>query len=108
MGKPRTIPVSVLFLYSALSGADLALTWVLVYLSGGVFYESNPVAGAWLARFGWPGLVAFKIGAFVLVVSSVVFIARHRPDGARLVMAFACLVVGGVAGYSYFLLYRTF
>jgi hypothetical protein len=108
MGKPSTIPASMLFLYSMLSFADLALTWLLVHQSGGVFYESNPVAGAWLSRFGWPGLVAFKLGAFILLVSSVIFVARHRPAGARLVMLLACLVVGGVAGYSYVLLFRTF
>jgi len=42
--------------YAVLSVVDFVFTFALIRLSGGAAYEANPVAAAWLDRFGWPGL----------------------------------------------------
>src|SRR5919199_622006 len=48
-----------LCLFAVLSLADLGLTWQL--LRDGGAYESNPVAGWWLAHYGWAGVVAYSV-----------------------------------------------
>jgi hypothetical protein len=89
-----------LFLFLALSLADLALTWWLLHQAGELVYESNPVANWWLHAHGWIGLAAFKIWTVLLVIGLAVVISLQRPRTAGWVLTFACSVSGGVVLYS--------
>ena len=102
----RAVPKVALLIFALLSLADLVQTWLLISYSGGRIVESNPIAAAWLHRFGWKGLVLFKGAAFVLVAVAGTLVALHRPRLGRWVLGFCCLVVGLVAIYSYLLLRR--
>lgn len=93
-----------LTLFGLLGLADLVLTWRLVRGGHGAVYESNPVAGAWLDSYGWPGLAVFKVLAMLLVGLSILYVSFHRPRiGGRLLM-FGCVVTAGVVAYSCFLM----
>jgi hypothetical protein len=95
-----------LLLFTALSVADLSLTWLLLERARGCACESNPVASWWLAHFGLPGLAGFKGGIVLLVAALVLFVARHRPGAARRVLVFGCSILLGVVLYSGVLVYR--
>jgi hypothetical protein len=87
-----------LVLYAGLSVTDFALTYALV--TEGVAYEANPVAAAWLHRYGWAGLAWFKaLGAAVFAVPAVL-VARRRPRTGALLVTLGCLVMVWVVVYS--------
>jgi hypothetical protein len=89
-----------LFLYAVLSLLDLVLTYRLMQSSGGHVYESNPIANAWLSKYGWAGLTAFKMASMGLVSMAAILISvRHPQMGAR-VLTFACSAVAAVVLYS--------
>jgi Domain of unknown function (DUF5658) len=90
--------------YVTLSLADLYLTYALVQNSGGLIYESNPIANAWLARYGWTGLALFKLAAMLLVTLAVAYIACYRPQTADRILRFACCAVAFVVVYSFWLI----
>jgi hypothetical protein len=74
----------------ALSAVDLFVTFTLLR-TGPAFFESNPVAQWFFARWNIAGMVAFKfsiIGA-VIVVSE--FIERRRPGWGRFVLMIGCV-----------------
>jgi hypothetical protein len=105
--KPRhTFHTRKLILFALFSVADLLMTWVLVQGTGGHVYESNPVAGAWLASYGWTGLAIFKSLAIVLVCGLVILISRYRPRTGGRILVFACSITAAVVVYSCFLCYR--
>ena len=104
MRTGRTLPVGSLFLFMLLSIADLSLTWFLLTSSGGKIYESNPIADAWLASYGWAGLVVYKILGLLLVASIVVIISYRQPRTGRRLLNFAICALGAVTVYSYYLL----
>jgi hypothetical protein len=79
------------------------MTWWLVQGSSGHIYESNPFANAWLARFGWLGLVVYKALAMGLVGGVAVFVAHYRPRVAGRLLVFACAMTAGVVVYSGYL-----
>lgn len=87
-------------LFAALSLADLLLTWWLLTFTGAVVYESNPLANWCLRVAGWLGLAAFKVGLVAAVLLLVARICRHRPRTGQRVLAFGCLVLALVVGYS--------
>jgi hypothetical protein len=89
-----------LFLFTALSLADLSLTAFLLQGGGVHTYESNPIAAWWLARFGWAGLTAFKMAVTLLVASLVLVVSRCRPRTGGSVLVFACTAVLAVVLYS--------
>ena len=93
-----------LCIFLMLGVADLGLTWKLIHGGHGHIYESNPVAGAWLERYGWPGLAVFKVLAMFLVGLSAVYVSWYRPRTGRRILTFGCLVTAGVVVYSCFLL----
>lgn len=97
-----------LVLFALLSLADLGLTWVLIRHGGGRVRESNPVALAWLAGYGWHGLAGFKAATVLVFSGVVVVLVRRRPRAGLLLVLFACFAVGSVVYYSCQLLYRTF
>jgi hypothetical protein len=82
------------------------MTLHLLKASAGQVYESNPVAHWWLIRWGWAGLVAFKLVAVLLVLLAAWVVARYRPRAAANVLSFACGVTALVLGYSGSLLAR--
>jgi hypothetical protein len=89
-----------LVLFALLSVLDFGFTYRLLHAGGGSVYEANPLANAWLQRFGWPGLALYKLLAVAVVAAAVLIIAFRRPRlGARL-LNFACLAVSVVVVYS--------
>ena len=89
-----------LFLFTSLNLADLFLTYQLLENGEGRVYESNPIAEAWLARYGWAGLVVFKLAGVLLVTGLCLFISLHRPRASGLVLVFSCTVLTAVVLYS--------
>ncbi len=73
-----------------LSAADLLMTVTLLRASPR-FFEGNPVANWFLARWNIMGLVMFKFGILsgVTVVSE--FIERRRPGWGRFVLFVGCM-----------------
>lgn len=104
--SPRKIPLVRLCLYVALSIFDLILTGEVLRLSGGKIYESNPLAQTWLQDYGWPGLVFFKVVMLLLVSSVAVFVSVRKPATGTRLLTFACVVVGLVVVYSWYLLMK--
>jgi hypothetical protein len=92
--------LGLIWLFVLLSMADLALTGELLNRSQGRIYESNPVANWWLAYYGWPGFVAFKLAIVLFIVGLVMIISRLRPTTARRFLAFACMALTAVVLYS--------
>lgn len=89
--------------FAVLSLLDLVLTCQLLQGSGGVVYESNPIAGAWLASYGWAGLVAFKAGMVGLIALTALLISVYRPRTSERLLTFACCVTTAVVAYSFYL-----
>jgi hypothetical protein len=89
-----------LSLYTLLSISDLFLTRRLVQQSGGLFYECNPIANAWLNAYGWAGLAGFKVAAMLLVAAATAYISLRRPRTGGHVLRFACCAVAVVVAYS--------
>lgn len=101
------IPLGRLSLFVFLSLCDLMLTGMVIRYSDGRIYESNPIAGAWLADYGWQGLVIFKVLGLGLVAFTSVFVSLRRPRAGTRLLTFACVVVGLVVLYSWYLLIHT-
>ena len=103
----RTLRLCLLILFVVLSLADLLLTGYLlnksqvIHKSNEVIYEGNPIANAWLLRFGWRGLVIFKALAMWVVGGVALYVSSYRPRLGAFVLVFACLVVSAVLFYSY-------
>src|SRR5689334_9007164 len=93
-------------LFAVLSVADLGCTWWLLTNRGQYVYESNPVAGWILARFGWPGVAALKFAVVATVLSCVLVISRRRPRLAGGVLNLGCVTLAAVVGYSTYLAQR--
>jgi hypothetical protein len=90
--------------FIVLSLADLILTRVLLTQSGGEIYEANPLANLILSNFGWAGLTAFKFGMVLMISGIMVYVAYYQPKTAQRLACFAVLLIGGVVGYSGYLL----
>jgi Domain of unknown function (DUF5658) len=89
-----------LVLFAFLSVLDFGFTYRLLHASGGSIYEANPLANAWLQRFGWPGLALYKLLAVAAVAAAVLIIALRRPRLGSRLLNFACLTVSVVVVYS--------
>jgi hypothetical protein len=94
-----------LFLFTALSLADLGLTWFLLERSEGRGSESNPVASWWLTHFGFAGLAGFKVGIVLFVAVLALILTRRRPRAAGGVLTFGCTALLAVVVYSGFLVH---
>jgi hypothetical protein len=103
---PPTVIRGGLFLFAALSVADLALTWALLKRAPGCAHEANPIASWFLAHFGMLGLAGFKASVVVLVAALLLFVGRHRPQTARRIIVFGCGTLLAVVLYSGVLVYR--
>lgn len=67
------------------------MTYLLLW-QGGRFYESNPVAQWFFARWNVAGLTGFKFALVGVIVVLSETIERHRPGVGR-----AILILGSVA-----------
>ena len=90
--------------FSALSLADLMLTWTLLRSTGGAIYETNPIANAWLTNYGWLGLIVFKLLTVLLFASACVLVSYYRPGKVTQLVNLGCFLVGAVVLYSLYLL----
>jgi hypothetical protein len=98
--SPAQRGIAKLLVFLVLSVLDLFLTWHLVHGADGWVYESNPLASWWLERWGWLGLIFFKVSA-VSVVSWIWYIVTPlRPRLANMVLSFACATLALVVLYS--------
>jgi hypothetical protein len=104
----QRLPLGSLFLYALLSTVDLILTWILLSQSGGKIKEGNPIADAWLATYGWAGLIVYKVVGLLLVATVVIFISLRQPQTGKRLLRLAICALIGVALYSYYLLVNTF
>jgi hypothetical protein len=74
----------------ALSAADLFMTFTLLRTSP-AFFESNPVAHWFFARWNMTGMVLFKFSIIGAVIVISEFIERRRPGWGRFVLLIGCL-----------------
>jgi hypothetical protein len=96
--------VLLLLAFALLGAADLLLTWRLIHRGDGRVFESNPVAGWWLANHGWGGMVAFKGGAILLLGVLACLLAWKRPRTGEFVLVFGCGAQSAVVFYSVLLM----
>jgi Domain of unknown function (DUF5658) len=82
-----------------LSLADLLVTYTLLR-RGPAFYESNPVAQWFFARWNIAGMALFKLGTmgFVIVIAEIV--ERRRQAWGRGLLLASCLATAAVAAYG--------
>lgn len=73
----------------ALSVADLFMTYTLLR-SGPLFFESNPVAQWFFARWNMAGMALFKFGVMAGVIALGEIIERQRPGWGRFVLGVGC------------------
>ena len=83
----------------ALSLADLLVTYALLR-RGPAFYESNPVAQWFFARWNIAGMALFKFGTMGFVVVIAEIVERHRPRLGRGLLLASCLATAAVVGYG--------
>ncbi len=76
---------------------DIFLTYLLLVVGA---VESNPIANFFLERWGFSGMIAYKMVmvAFVCVLAQIV--ARRNLPRARMLLWLGCLIVGAVVLYS--------
>jgi hypothetical protein len=82
-----------------LSLADLMVTYHLLK-TGPSFYESNPVAQFFFARWNIAGMAVFKFSVVGFVVVAGEIVERHRPGLGRFVVLLGCLASGAVVCYG--------
>ena len=68
--------------------------------SGGVVYESNPLASMILMNYGWAGMVLFKFADMVAVSWIILVLCLFRPKIGRRILFLACGIVAAVILYS--------
>ncbi len=73
-----------------LSGADLFMTYTLLRASP-AFFESNPVAQWFFARWNMAGMVAFKFSIIAGVIALAELIERRRPGRGKFVLMVGCV-----------------
>jgi len=73
-----------------LSAADLLMTFFLLQRSP-VFFESNPIAHWFFAKWNMAGMVFFKFSIIGGVILLSEIIERHRPGWGRFVLFIGCV-----------------
>ena len=73
-----------------LSGADLFMTYALLRASPR-FFESNPVAQWFFARWNMAGMVAFKFSIIAGVIALAELIERRRAGRGKFVLMVGCV-----------------
>jgi Domain of unknown function (DUF5658) len=73
-----------------LSLGDIFVTFLLLTQGHG-YYESNPIAEWFLARWNFKGMFLFKLGAIACAITLGEIIERCKPGWGRLVLWLGCL-----------------
>ena len=68
--------------------------------------EANPLANYFLKHWGFPGMIAFKLGLVAGVCLVTQMIAVHHLKRAKQVLTIGCGIVGLVVAYSAIMLIR--
>ena len=74
----------------ALSAADLFMTFTLLRASP-TFFEANPLARWFFARWNMAGMVGFKFSIIAGVIALAELIERKRPGRGKFVLIVGCL-----------------
>lgn len=82
-----------------LSLADLMVTYHLLRKGPG-FYESNPIAQFFFARWNIAGMAVFKFSVVGFVVVAGEVVERSRPGLGRFVVLVGCLASAAVVCYG--------
>jgi hypothetical protein len=82
-----------------LSLADLMVTYHLLR-SGPGFYESNPIARFFFARWNIAGMAVFKFSVVGFVVVAGETVERSRPGLGRFVVLVGCVASAAVVCYG--------
>ena len=77
---------------------DFMLTFLLLWSSGHT--EANPIARYFLDRWGFRGMLYFKLALVALVCVIAQIVAVHRPGLARGLLIGSTAIVGAVVIYS--------
>jgi len=83
----------------ALSIADIVMTFTLLRTSR-AYYESNPVAGWFFARWNMTGMVVFKFAAIAAAIALGEMIERRRPGLGKLVLLIGCAAAAAVVWHG--------
>ncbi|MFO0959640.1 MAG: DUF5658 family protein [Isosphaeraceae bacterium] len=73
-----------------MSAADVFTTYLLLRTSP-TFYESNPVAQWFFARWNMAGMVLFKFSVIAGVIAIGEYVERRRPGWGRFVLLVGCV-----------------
>jgi hypothetical protein len=92
------------FLLVALSAADVLVTYRLLR-RGPAYYESNPFAHWFFAKWNIAGMTLFKFAAMGFVVTIGEYVERRRPRWGRGLLLVSCLVTAAVVWHGLRLLY---
>ncbi len=84
---------------------DIFMTYIL--LSFGAM-EANPIANFFMAKWGFRGMIAFKLVNVLVVCLIAQFIAAKKPQTGRALLNVGSLIVGIVVIYSAVLFFRKF
>jgi hypothetical protein len=83
----------------ALSAADLFVTFSLLRTSH-AYYEANPVALWFFARWNMAGMTVFKFAAIAFVIVLGEVIERRRPGWGRFVLLVGCVAAAAVVWHG--------
>lgn len=95
----RRLSLLGLVVFTLLSISDFVLTFALILSKRGA-YESNPVAAAWLEKYGWRGLAGFKSLSALVVMIALGMVCWKRPRFGAWAVFVACAAMLAVAVYS--------
>ncbi|QEH33085.1 hypothetical protein OJF2_15820 [Aquisphaera giovannonii] len=84
-----------------LSGCDLFMTFALLRRSP-AYFESNPVAMWFFARWNMAGMALFKFGAVGVAIAACELVERKRPGLGKLILILGCVA----AAYAFVQGYR--
>ena len=82
-----------------LSLGDIYVTFRLLTTGQG-YYESNPVAEWFLARWNFKGMFLFKLGMIAGAITLGEIIERHRPGLGRFVLWLGCIASAAVVWHG--------
>ena len=77
--------------------------WMTVMLIGQcVFYESNPIANAFFLRWGYWGLLCYKLPPFLIIATTVTMIYKkgHRQVACA-ILDWGTIITLGVVFYGF-------
>ncbi len=86
-------------LFVLLSCADLFMTYRLLWQ--GHFYESNPIAQFFFARWNIAGLTLFKFGLVIFIILLAEIIERHRPRIGQAILFLGCAAAAAVTFHGF-------